>query len=287
MNKIAQPLILLKTTIQNIQQNPIILYPTVVLALAQFLVLEILYFAPRYPLSKFFGPLISHVWSEDFLHYPMDLILLPKLFYYAQILVYIFGGTFLLAMTAYVVATLNNNHRANLKTAFRESSRLYVHILCSSVISLILFQIFSTAYSMFVSAALKVKTSNLAVAAIQKIFLLATPYIQFLIGILVTTLFIYVLPIIIIEKKKILTAIMMNLNVLFKSFRTSFLVVLIPTLFYLPVLVARNNIESLANATLPEIQIFVIVLGVVVTMAIDLVVLTTVTTHYLFLKENS
>lgn len=287
MSQITKPLILLRTTIDNILEHPIIVYPTIILALIQFLVLEILYFSPRYPLSQFFSPLISHVWSEDFLHYPMDLVLLPKMFYYAQILVYVFGGALLLAMTTHIVATINNNHRPNLKNSLRESARFYIHILFCFILSLILFQIFSSMYASFVNTLFKIKTTGGAMAAFQKTLLWATPYIQFFIGILITTLLIYIVPIIIIEKKKIIGATLLNLKVLLRSFRTSFLVVLIPTLFYLPILVARNNIELLASATLPEIQIFIIVLGVVVTMAIDLIILTTITTHYLFLKENS
>jgi hypothetical protein len=287
MSKITQPIILLKTTVQNIQSNPILLYPTLILGLSQFLVLEILYFAPRRPLSNFFGPLISHVWSEEFLHYPMDLILLPKLFYYAQIFVYIFGGAFLLAVTTHLVSTLNNNHRANLKNSFKEAGRHYIQIFLASLLSLFLFQVVSTFYTFATNSILRIKTSNEMLAGLQKMLLLATPYFQFLIGILVTTLLIYVVPILIIEKKSILKAVRLNLAVLFKTFNLSLLVVLIPTLFYLPILVARNNIESLVNVTVPEIQVFIIVLGILVTLAIDLVVLTTVTTHYLFLKEDT
>ena len=287
MRKTTNPLILLKTTIHTIYQNPVILYPTIILAFVQFLVLEILYFAPRSPLSIFFGPLISHIWSEDFLHYPLDLILLPKLFYYAQIMVYLFGGALLLAVTTHIVVTLNNNHRANLRHSLKEAGRFYLQILFASILSLLLFQMSSSVYSTMIQAVLKIKTTNASVVTFQKIFLWATPYIQFFIGILITTLLIYVVPIIIIEKKKFLKALGLNLNVLFRSFNTSFCVVLLPTLFYLPILVARNNIESLSNATVPEIQIFIIVLGVLVTMAIDLIILTTITTHYLFLKEDA
>jgi hypothetical protein len=282
----TNPIILLRITVENICQNPIILYPTFILGLIQLLILEILYFAPRHPLANFFGPLISRIWSEDFLHYPMDLVLLPKLFYYAQIFVYLFFGGFLLAITANIVATINRNHRPHLKQAFRTSSHYYVHIFCSSLISLILFQLFSTSYTAVVNAILRIKSPNLVVIKFQKIFLLATPYIQFLIGILITTLLVYVIPIIIIEKKRIVEALVLNLNILFKSFGTSFLVVFIPTIFYLPILVARNNIESIINWTLPEVQIFIIMFGVLVTMLIDLVILTTITTHYLFLKKE-
>ncbi len=287
MSKITQPIILLKTTVQNIQNNPILLYPTLILGLSQLLVLEILYFAPRRPLSNFFGPLISHVWSEEFLHYPMDLILLPKLFYYAQIFVYILGGAFLLAVTTHLVASLNSHNRANMKNSFKEAGRHYIHIFLASLLSLFLFQIISTFYTFVTNSVLRIKTTNATLVAFQKLFLLATPYIQFLIGILVTTLLIYVVPIIIIEKKSILKAIRLNLTVLLKSFNVSLLVVLIPTLFYLPVLVARNNIEALVNRTVPEIQIFIIILGILITLVIDLIVLITVTTHYLFIKEET
>jgi hypothetical protein len=64
------------------------------------------------------------------------------------------------------------------------------------------------------------------------------------------------------------------------------LVVLIPTLFYLPVLILRHNIGGIANATFPEIRVLALVIGIIVTMFIDATIYTAVTTFYLLKKEH-
>ena len=123
------PLGLLKSSIDALQRNPVILFPTLTLAFIQFLVLELFYFAPRYPLSQFFAPLISQVWSEEFVHYPLDLALLPKMFYYAQIVIYIFVGSYLLGVTACIVAALDRHPKVNVGAAFKEAGNKVIGVV--------------------------------------------------------------------------------------------------------------------------------------------------------------
>ena len=82
------------------------------------------------------------------------------------------------------------------------------------------------------------------------------------------------------------TAFLLNFKYLWKSFWFVFVVVLLPTLLYVPVLLLRNSIATAAQGVLPGVQIGLIAVSVIVTLAIDATVLTAITTYYLLQKEN-
>jgi len=57
LKKVPRHLIpLLKGSVDTFVNNPIILLPFLTIAFIQLLILEILYFSPRFPLSVFFNP---------------------------------------------------------------------------------------------------------------------------------------------------------------------------------------------------------------------------------------
>src|SRR5262245_25858967 len=123
---------LLGNSINTLMVNPVIFYPYLILGFIQLLALEILYFAPQSSLSVFFGPIIRRLWSESFLHYPLDLVLLPKLYYYAQIFIYIFIGGFLTSMLIQFISAINHDQKLNLKVVFKETLPRYIHIVIYS-----------------------------------------------------------------------------------------------------------------------------------------------------------
>ena len=281
------PLFLLRASLHSICQNPVIVFPTIVLAFIQFFTLEILYFAPQYPLSYFFAPLIKAVWGEEYLHYPLNFVLLPKIFYYAQMIIYLFFGSFLLALSSKIVSVLNDHPRVNVRIASRETLKSYIHIFFASLISFMLFQLFASGYLWFLQFLIEANPFGKSSIYWSKALLWTVPYMQFLAGILATTVVVYIIPIVVVSKEKIFKALFKNLKILFFAFPTSLGIVGLPTLLYLPILVMRNNIPGLVNTFGPEIQLFVIIAGLVVSMAIDLIIITTITTFYLFIKENS
>ena len=103
--------VLLSGAANIIKAHPHILYPLCLYAFLQLFVLEILYFSPRFPLSAFFGPLITTLWGGTFLHYPFNFILLPKLFYYIQVPLYLFLGAFLSATAVTFIAAVNDEKK--------------------------------------------------------------------------------------------------------------------------------------------------------------------------------
>jgi hypothetical protein len=281
-----QPFTFLKTAVNTLSQNTLILYPFVILAFLQLLALEILYFIPRFPLNKILGPIVSTLWADNYLRYPFDLLLLPKLFYYAQVALYFAIGGYLVAVTIVMIRDINSDQPVNLKASFKEALSRYIHILLASVFSFIFYFGFSKGYDLLAQRAMQIRSEKGIFFLIKKTIILGEPYAQFFFGILLTTLLIYVAPIIMIEKKKIFSALVINFKTLFRSFWFTLFIVFFPTILYFPVLVIRSNIFQISNVTFPEIQLWVIVLSIIATILIDAVVITAATIFYLFKKEN-
>src|SRR3990167_8068562 len=89
---------LLKGSVDTYIAHPVILIPFLTLAFIQLLILEILFFFPRYPLSVFFNPIVRTLWGEGFVHFPNNYLILPKLFQNAQVFIYIFVSSYLISI---------------------------------------------------------------------------------------------------------------------------------------------------------------------------------------------
>ena len=59
------------------------------------------------------------------------------------------------------------------------------------------------------------------------------------------------------------------------------------TVLYIPILVLRVNAGAIASKTMPEVQVLVIILSIIVTLCIDATVVTAATTWYLLNKEKT
>ena len=288
MQKIKSPFSILGLSFNLFKrEHQQIFFPFIIVIFINLFVLEILYFSPRSPLSIFFAPIISHIWGEGYLHYPMNILLLPKLFYYTQIVIFLFISSILTVLVVDMVAAINNDKTVSFKTSLRKTLPGYVYLVLYASLSLLFFKFFDSAYGLLLQRAMKIHSTTGIFSIIKKSVYYGAPYAQFLFSILVTACLIYVPILIILEKKKFLAALIGNFKILFGSFWLTFSLVLIPTFFYLPIILLRDNFQSLAEMTCPEIQVLIIFLGVVVTTGINIFIVTSATTYYLYKKENS
>ena len=69
---------------QLVRRYPIIVAPFIGVAMFEGFVLAVLFLAPRPPLSMALAPIIRAFWGEQFLHYPTNFLLLPKIFEYSR-----------------------------------------------------------------------------------------------------------------------------------------------------------------------------------------------------------
>jgi len=275
----------LRGSIDVFVTNPVILIPFLSIAFFQLLALEILYFAPRFPLAVFFNPIVQTLWGEQFVHYPNNFMILPKLFQNVQVFIYIFISSYFISVAMAIISEINSHRKISFPLACRETFKQYIHIF--AVISFLMFFGLFKLYNLLMDRALKISSVDGVFFMIKKVILYGAPYVNLIIGTFVAAIFAFVFPIIVIEKKKIFTAIRLNFKHLWGSFWFIFFVVLIPTLFYLPVLLLRSNIGGLAQVGFPEIRFIVLMVSVLVAMIIDATIYTAVTSFYLLKKEHA
>lgn len=122
---------------------------------------------------------------------------------------------------------------------------------------------------------------------IKAAVLYSTPYISLLVGVLVTTLFAFMLPIIVIDRQKIFPALVQNFKNLWGSFWFTLAIVLIPMLFYIPILILQSNLSSIADLTFEGVRLLSPVLSILVLTFIDATVYTAITTYFLLKREAS
>jgi len=263
-----------------------IFYPYIIIVFINLLVLETLYFAPRHPLSSFFYPLIGRIWGAEYLHYPMDLMLLPKLFYYTQVIIFLFVSSFLTAIIADMVAAINNEKQVNFGASFQKSLPRYIYIFLYSLLSLLLLESFDYAYGLLIQRVHQIHSTTGIYFCLKKLVFFAHPYAQFLYENIATALLIYVPVLVILEKKKFIGALIDNFKTICGSFWLTLTLVLVPTLGYLPLLLMKNNIGNLVEMTSPEVQVVALILNIFVTTGINIFIMASASAYYLYKKEN-
>src|SRR5882762_10493780 len=110
----------------------------------------------------------------------MDLTLLPKLFYYNRMIIFLFFSSILIAVTVDMVAAINNDKQVNFKNSLKKSLPGYIYIVLYSVLSLLLFLVFNSAYGHLIQRASKIHSTIGLFFWIKKFVYYAAPYFQFL-----------------------------------------------------------------------------------------------------------
>jgi hypothetical protein len=268
----------------NILENKIILYPFCVIAFIQLLFLEILYFYPRFPLKIFFTPIIRAFFKDgSYMHYPMNMVVIPQLFQKVQVPLYILFSSFFICVAISIIAAINNDVKFKFRDMVKKTLGIYVHILVGALIAYGLYVAFSFGYEVLINRALKIRSMTGPYAMLKIMILEGTPIFNLFITSLVTTLLAYVFPTIVLERKNIFAALIANFKILFGSFWFTFFIVLLPSLFYL--LIPLLN-RILPFSDIPDLRIVTLIFSVLVMTLIDAVVYTAITTYYLLRKEN-
>ncbi len=280
-----QPITLLKLAINTIINHPIILYPFTIIFFIQIIILEVLLFATRNPLSLFFGPLIRRLEGEIYLHYPFNYVVLTKWFQGLEVWIYLFINSFFIGVAIAIIDLINKEKPINFKAVYKHVLSLYIHLLIGAFLTIMALIIFSVLNDLLIKRALIIRSTSGIFYIIKRIVLDGAPYFNLLFAIVVTTLFAYLIPIIILEKKKIFSAVILNFKNLFRSFWFIFVLVFLPGLLYVPVLVLKTRGHLLEAIFIPEVWGFLIILSVIVKLLIDAIQYTAITTYYLANKD--
>jgi len=278
-----QPVVILKSSWNTLISHPAIIFPFCIVAFLQFLALEVLFFAHRYPLNKFFAPLILRFNSEAYMHYPYNFILLVKWFLALQPVMFVLVHSFFIGAAVIVINHINNDRPVHMRSIFRETRRHYGKLFLSFAIALgSLMLIFRGLDSL--------PLHNMIPAVLMKgaageiIRQNGVALLKLLGNIVVTILFIYMVPALVVSEKNLFSALIMNFKCLVRSAGFVIAVVVLTSLLYVPVILLLQNGE-IFQGVYPEAWMWILIFYVLVTLMIEAVQYTTITVYYLLMKD--
>jgi len=288
MSTRRNPIALLRTSLATLLSNPPVILPFICIAFIQLFIFEVLMFSTRYPLNIFFGPIIRRIEGEIFLHYPFNYIVLIKWWQnsFLQSAFFVLISSVFLGAAVAAIDTINNNRTVNYNAVFRRSLSAYIHLILASALSVGTMFLVSALHGLVVGRALMIRSTEGMYFILKQLVVISAPYVNLLVAVVITTLFIYLIPAIIIDKKKIGGALVANFAMLRKSFGFTFMVVFLSALLYVPAILLKTFSPTIQKSILPEFWTIIPVLSVLISLFIDAIQYTALTTYYLLKKEE-
>jgi hypothetical protein len=277
---------LLKAAINILFTNPIILYPIFVLGFIQFLLLEIIYFAVRYPLSELFGPVIVRTTGSAFLHYPYNFLLLSKWFHGLEVFIVIFISCIFYGAAVLIISLINSGKPVSLRQVFQQVFSSYIHLVAAMILAAMFLHGLTFLHGLIFKKALLIRSSAGIYFLIKNAVIISAPYLQLLLACLVTALLAFVLPIIIIEQKNIFTAVKLNFTDYGRFFGLVFGVVIVSGFLYLPFVFFQSVQTNEMILKDPEMSGLFLVLSILTMMLVDTIQYAAITLCYLIVKEE-
>lgn len=274
-------------TVNTVIVEPALCVPFLIFAAVETAVLFILFLAPRAPLRVILGPIISRLWGEAYLHYPTNFILLPRLGSSARMFLAVVLSSLLTGMAVMLVNEVYHKKAAKLKAAFKAALSQYISLFAIVLIFTAVFyfamRLFGWAlskYFMAGHASLLFIKPNIWMGPIAYCF-------NFMLALFIQSFFIYAIPILMIDKEKLIKAIFKSFLFFKKFFFATLLLVGLPMLVYIPITVLEHNSVVLIQKLFPEIILLLLLLGIAVSsLVIDLLVTISAAVLYLDFKST-
>ena len=263
---------ILKAVFVTLITNPVILYPFFLLGFIQLLLLEIIYFVPRYPLSGFFSLIITKTAGPVFLHYPFNYLLLSKWFHGVEAFIAIFISCIFYGAAVLIISLVDSGKPVILKKVFQQVFSSYIHLVTAMILATVLFQGLVFLFGLVLKKALLVWL---------------TLYLQWFLACIVTALLAFVVPIIILEQKNIITAVKLNFTNFSRLIPLMLGAVIVSGLLYLPFIFLRSTQTNEMILKAPEMFGLLLVLAVLMMLLISAIQYTAITLGYLLVKESS
>ena len=260
-----------KTTLGYFKANPNLLIPFFIVGIFDFLILGVIYLAPRPPLSALLAPPIRAFWGEKFLHYPFNLLLIPHLFNYGHIISTAFIGVLMTGLAIGMLSEAKEEGRPSVLVNLIRAAKRYPSLVAIWLVMFVLVTIVFKGLPFI----LRLKQPT----ALQIVF-----YVSFFISILIQVVFIYALPAVMIEKKRTWQAIKRSISFSKSLFLPTLLLVMIPMIIYLLLIILRGRLPILITKSFPEVILIFLGLGIVVSVIIDCLI--TYSTAILFLQQR-
>lgn len=260
-----------KETIKIFGQNKGIFLPFFLVGLVDVFLLIIIYLAPQPPFSVILGPPIKIFWGERFLHYPLNLFLIPRLFDIAHTISTALIGVLMTGVAVKMFEEIHGGSRPDFGRGLARSFRVYLRIF---IIWLVMFGLVSVVFK--VLPAIFRPKHSMAAILVSGVGLLVT--------ILIQALFIYAIPAVIVEEKKIWQAIKRSVSFCLSNLVPTLILVGLPMVVYIPLLILKGKFSLLTSKIFPEAILIFVIVGVVISVIMDCLV--TSSTAVFFLNKR-
>lgn len=272
-------------TFKNLFKFPSLFKAFLCLALLETLGLVIVYYSPQWPVNQVLAQPIRAFFGEPALHYPYNLMALPRIFRVWQIFVDIFFGSILTG----IVVSMYNQHSKKMSLRFGKNFKIafnrYLPLLAYSMIVFIVIYLVEHFSGIFIRDRLIAgKGYFLKLGQIKWGIIIAV--FNLLFSMAIEILWIYVPIAIIIDNKGLWRAAATSLKLVFHYFITTVLLVLIPVTVYLSVVIFRVFDSKLMDLYFPEISVLLILLSIISAFIVNTVITIAGTVMYQSVKEN-
>jgi len=271
----------------NLLKNNRALYlPFVIFFLIEFFFLIIIFLSSRIPLSYIFNPIVKAFWGEQFIHFPLNFILLPKIASFSRLALSVVIGSLLSGMATLITANIYYKKSVNLENSFFKTLKKYIALFfILFVLNLILYFAFKliglVLFKYFSRGSRELFFIPLRFWSYGPIPIL----MNFSIAAFCQAAFIYAIPFVMLDNVKPIKAIIKSFALFFRYFRITFTLVILLMLIYLPVLILNMKTIYLIENTFPEFIMIVTILGSILSsLIID--PLLTVASTLLFIKNK-
>ena len=267
-----------------IRKNPVIIFPFALLTFFEAMALQVICFSTRFPVSVILNPITRKFFGERFLYYPANIILIPRQFYYAQLVIYLFLGVFLAAITVNIfkniISGLPLRPSALIKNALKRYPALFLFgiVMIASIIFMQRADIFIFGKGVRFIARYAPNIARQIAVIGMPVFLFATNFILHIFLVLAV-------PIIVLEKKPFVKAFAGSVYLGFVNFFKMFVLLGLPFLVYFPMVLLRTAAVAIAERTFPEFIILVAAIGIVTTLFINLFIIVSVSQFLIDRKQ--
>lgn len=270
-------------TFKTLAKYPSLLVPFFMNAVFQGLVLTVLFYYPRSPFAAIFGPPIKAFYGIRFLHYPYNFLLLPKLFYYGQVLATLTLGVVMFGMAMGMVSQIHSEGTSpriggNINRSLRRYLPLVGVWLVTFIISLIILR-----------GPAKLIMKFMQPTIFAKILLQVVSYGGILAVFLIEALFIYAYPAIVVERAGFLKGIARSFSISKSVFLTTAILVIVPRILDVIGIIIKDKMTSATNISFPDFpEITVVMLAVLIgiTLITDSLVFLSTANLFMLKKET-
>ncbi len=256
-----------------LMSEPRVLIPFCLLAVIEIFALWFLSCSPHFPINVIMAPPIKSIWGPTYLHYPYIYELLPRMFYYAKIVIGVMIGALTSGMAVLMVYYYKKSRRIDIKEIFFAVLKRYVSLFILAIILFTCVHFVMKEPSVLLLKYFFAKHAKLLFLGPKFWFGIFLPVLQFVMAVVLQALFVYAIPYIVIKEKKFIPALVLGVGLFFKKFLKTFVAVLVPMFLYIPVTIIRANMSLIAGMFNPEAIVVVLLIGIVVgTVIVDALV---------------